>query len=81
MQRFGRTHRMNISKEKLERKLEHLREELRTCDELAVKFASGRMTVYENGVAIPAEEVSKRYKHYAKHLQEMIEIYSEQLAK
>jgi hypothetical protein len=72
---------MNISKEKLEHRLEHLREELKVCEEIAVKFGSGQMIVHENGVAIPADEMSKLYRHYAKHFHELIEIYTEQLAK
>lgn len=72
---------MNLSKEKLEHKLQHVEEELRTCEEIAAKFSSGQMVLYDNGAEIPADQMSKQYRHYAKHFQELIEIYTEQLAK
>jgi len=72
---------MDIPKEKLEHRLKHLEEELRTSEEIAAKFGSGQMILYDNGVAVPAEDMSKMYRHYAKHFQELIDMYREQLAK
>lgn len=72
---------MDIPKENLQYRLEHLEQELITCEGIADKLGSGQMVIYENGAALPAEEMSKQYRHYAKHFRELIEIYKEELAK